>query len=513
MMINEYSGIMKKWMKNPTRVYQEIALIILICVLLVVGCNAYLASTSKINAEMENAVTFDPFAGQKQTDTSASSPVNDAKKYSQLKVEYLSDPFAVSSDKTISYCIAIDADYYPYIVGLKTDSMDQYQALIDYTYGDSKTVPPTVILKGLPEDKSDALNQLSVDAINSFYDNDLATTANIKELLGSSSLNTTKTLSGDYSVSIACIVLCAAAVILVGILVNSQINHKKRILQLLTRLTEHDFMNIDQELSSPSTICMNKKNLYITSNYLISKLPVLDFIPLNKITHVYGYISADPIQKRQGVVVVTEDGVEHEIAIISSENKDNSMTTQIVDKLRSKLPSIQYGFETGFYAPGGKVGADSVSAKRSNVVLGIVGAMIGSALGSILWIAIGHAGYITGFAGLIMVILGMKGYSLLSGYMDRKGQIISVIITLLMLYAANYTTYVFEICSTNNTWKIVDIMDAYKQLPKLMTANSLWGYFYKDLILGYVFLLAASFGLIARSNTRQKTGKRKGILK
>ena len=58
-----------------------------------------------------------------------------------------------------------------------------------------------------------------------------------------------------------------------------------------------------------------------------------------------------------------------------------------------------------------------------------------------------RAGYIAGIAGLIMVVCAMKGYSLLGGTLDRKGVIISVIISLIMVYLANKIAWTWEVHS------------------------------------------------------------------
>ena len=48
--------------------------------------------------------------------------------------------------------------------------------------------------------------------------------------------------------------------------------------------------------------------------------------------------------------------------------------------------------------------------KKENLPLGLIGAVIGILLGSVLWVLIGQIGFIAGIAGYAIVFCGMKGY-------------------------------------------------------------------------------------------------------
>lgn len=49
--------------------------------------------------------------------------------------------------------------------------------------------------------------------------------------------------------------------------------------------------------------------------------------------------------------------------------------------------------------------------KKENLPLGLIGAVIGILLGSVLWVLIGQIGFIAGIAGYAIVFCGMKGSS------------------------------------------------------------------------------------------------------
>lgn len=166
-------------------------------------------------------------------------------------------------------------------------------------------------------------------------------------------------------------------------------------------------MKIDQELNEPSTTSYDKQNLYITANYVISKATSLDIIPINEIVHVYGCTPNAVLPRTQVIIAVTGDNEKHIIAVIPSDEKGDSIAVQIADKIKSYLPDIKYGFETGFFTKTNlDLNIDNTTPK-SNLLMGILGAIIGAALGSVIWIVIGKTGFIAGIAGFVMVVFSM----------------------------------------------------------------------------------------------------------
>ncbi len=150
---------------------------------------------------------------------------------------------------------------------------------------------------------------------------------------------------------------------------------------------------------------------------------------------------------------------------------------------------VQNGSGTSFNTVVAREGIAPVTGAKSKLLPGIIGAILGAAIGSILWVVLGMLGYISGVAGLAIFILSMKGYILLSEDLSRKGPIIAGGISLLMLVFANYATYVLTFCKVAETWSMKEILWAFQNLPALMTEADAWGYFYKDLAIGLVFTL------------------------
>ena len=405
-----------------------------------------------------------------------------------------------NSDDTINYCIAIDAKYYPYIVAISADEMEQYQDLIDYTYSDSSVLtapaPAAVTMKGVPQKIDDKLGEAAVEALNVFYGKNVVDTTNYSEMIGTLYLNTTKVPEANYSTLAVCVVLTAALIFVYAKTIIPQKKYRKQHQDTLDTFSDSDLLNIDQQLKEPSTTSYDKQNLYITANYVISKATSLDIIPINEIVHVYGCTPNTVLARKQVIIAVTGDSEKHIIAMIPSDEKGDSLAVQIADKIKSYLPDIKYGFETGFFIKtNSDLNIDNTTPK-SNLLMGILGAIIGAALGSVIWIIIGKTGFIAGIAGFVMVVFSMKGYSVLAGSIDRRGQIISICIAMLMIFAANYTSYALEIYEATDAGNFSGLIDSYRRLPGLLTSANLWGSFAFDLIIGYTLSILSCFRLI-----------------
>jgi len=190
----------------------------------------------------------------------------------------------------------------------------------------------------------------------------------------------------------------------------------------------------------------------------------------------------------------------------------SALYNQIVDQMEQRLPETDFGFENdSFYTtaiPKDIVEIDTVEGEpvKSNAFLGIIGAIIGAALGSIIWIIIGKLGFIAGIAGFAMMLFAIKGYRRLAGSLDKKGQIISLIIAFIMIFIANYAQYVLEICKYyySSDYSVSTIIKVTKGLPDLLTMGDLWGEFAKDLLVGYALSIWAGFKIIKTTFSSNK---------
>lgn len=101
----------------------------------------------------------------------------------------------------------------------------------------------------------------------------------------------------------------------------------------------------------------------------------------------------------------------------------------------------------------------------------------------------------------------MKGYEKLGKYLDAKGVVISVIISLVMIYVANQVAWTIEITNIfNEVGQQLSFFDVYrnlldilKEIEILSGEINIVSSFYSDLIIGYVLSAIAIIPSIIRA--------------
>ncbi len=151
---------------------------------------------------------------------------------------------------------------------------------------------------------------------------------------------------------------------------------------------------------------------------------------------------------------------------------------------------------------------DEYEVYDSNIVLGIIGAIIGAALGSILWIVIGKIGFIAGIAGLLIAQGAFKGYEMLGGSLDKKGVIASVVISVFVIYYANKVCWAWEVYDNfvdtyNYQFEGGQALQFFKQcytnLYYIIQESGNVGYYVMDIIVGYGLTIWSSYKTIKQA--------------
>lgn len=125
---------------------------------------------------------------------------------------------------------------------------------------------------------------------------------------------------------------------------------------------------------------------------------------------------------------------------------------------------------------------ESVEVKKDNIITGIVGAFIGTAIGVALIVILGQLGYIASIAGVVMAVCALKGYELLGGTLSKRGIICSSVLILVMTYVGCRLDWAYSLAQYHE----VDIFSAF------LAVNGEYiemGAFYKDLFMVYLFSL------------------------
>lgn len=137
----------------------------------------------------------------------------------------------------------------------------------------------------------------------------------------------------------------------------------------------------------------------------------------------------------------------------------------------------------------------AVRSQKSSLIPGLVGAFLGSLIGALMWIGIYKLGYIAGIAGAVTIICALKGYEKFGGALDIKGVLVSVLISVVMIYLANNIAWAWEAYDALKDWGYT-FSDAYRGLGDILKETDLTGSYYGDLAIGYFLTLICSIGTI-----------------
>ena len=137
-----------------------------------------------------------------------------------------------------------------------------------------------------------------------------------------------------------------------------------------------------------------------------------------------------------------------------------------------------------------------VQPVRENILLGIIGAVLGVLLGAALWVFLGRIGFIAGIAGYAIVFCGMKGYELLGGHLSKGGIILCIILSFLAILAAEFVSLGITVHSELGEMYSLSMADSFRMVPELLKESELIGAVAKDLLFGYALSIWASYSSV-----------------
>lgn len=131
--------------------------------------------------------------------------------------------------------------------------------------------------------------------------------------------------------------------------------------------------------------------------------------------------------------------------------------------------------------------------RKENMIAGLVGAFLGTLLGTACVVIIGQLGYVAVFGGMVMAVCALKGYELLGGRLSRKGAVISFILTMVMTYFAHQLGCAITIASAAD----VNVFDAFRSIGMLLEGGYLdAGAYRTNLGMLYFFTLIGAVPLL-----------------
>ena len=134
--------------------------------------------------------------------------------------------------------------------------------------------------------------------------------------------------------------------------------------------------------------------------------------------------------------------------------------------------------------------------KKENLPLGLIGAVIGILLGSVLWVLIGQIGFIAGIAGYAIVFCGMKGYQLLGKKLSKTGIIICIVLSFLAIIGAEVVSLGITAYRELSEYYSLTLGESFSLLPELLKEPELVGAVAKDLAIGYILSIWASYSSV-----------------
>lgn len=165
-----------------------------------------------------------------------------------------------------------------------------------------------------------------------------------------------------------------------------------------------------------------------------------------------------------------------------------------------------------FLVPSAAVSQPTATVLTGNgkVGMGILGALLFSLGGAVLYFLIYQLGVIAGICGLVIFLLAHFGYGLFSKSKPNNSTlsiVVSVILMVVVIFAAQYFCAAFEVYKELKDWG-VSLMDALKMVPELLADDEVFGAFISDLLFAYVFGFIAAAGNIiniVKSKKAQQT--------
>lgn len=139
----------------------------------------------------------------------------------------------------------------------------------------------------------------------------------------------------------------------------------------------------------------------------------------------------------------------------------------------------------------------ALSKQPSNILLGSVGAFLGSLIGGIAWVVIYQFGYVAGLAGLIAFGGAYSGYHKFSQKKNLLSIFIPLFVCLFTLFLANGLCWTIDIYRTFSSELGITILDALVATPEFIFVDAeSMRYFFGELLIGYALLVASAVGPI-----------------
>ena len=128
---------------------------------------------------------------------------------------------------------------------------------------------------------------------------------------------------------------------------------------------------------------------------------------------------------------------------------------------------------------------------EENVLAGAVGAFLFALVGGVLWFALYMCGFLAGISGIIGVVCAIKGYSVFGKNESKKGIVISVLMTIIVLALSWYLCLGYDIYDAYNMWYengeidyTLSFFESVRVAPEFLADPEIGPAYFGDLAIG-----------------------------
>lgn len=140
---------------------------------------------------------------------------------------------------------------------------------------------------------------------------------------------------------------------------------------------------------------------------------------------------------------------------------------------------------------------------KENVAAGVLGAFLFSLAGGIIYFVLYLIGITASISGFIGVICAIKGYSIFAKRESKKGIVIAVLMSLLVIVIAWYFCLSFDIYQAAKEWYEAGEMEFLPTFSECLASAYLFlgdsdvsTYYVSNLVLGIVFCIIGGGGYV-----------------
>lgn len=131
-----------------------------------------------------------------------------------------------------------------------------------------------------------------------------------------------------------------------------------------------------------------------------------------------------------------------------------------------------------------------------NVLLGLIGALVGAVLGGASIILLSQLGYIASISGFILAICTLKGYELLGKRLSKKGIVLCVILMIVTPFVADWIDWAIFLMKDYPEYDLT-LVDSCIMFGELMAEGYVDMFEYvKNLGMIYLFVILGAFGTL-----------------